>query len=53
MRTGRAATRRTRSVAASAADDGHQEVVDADLSDYLDPSSYCPQAYEECSNRVA
>ncbi len=31
---------------------GHQEVVDADLSDYLDPSSYCPQAYEECSNRV-
>ena len=32
---------------------GHGEVVDADLSDYLDPSSYCPQAYEECSNSLA
>jgi hypothetical protein len=24
---------------------GHPEVVDADLADYLDAGSYCPQAY--------
>ena len=26
---------------------------DGDNIDLLDPSSYCPQAYEECSNSVA
>jgi hypothetical protein len=24
---------------------GHPDVVDADLADYLDAASYCPQAY--------
>ena len=28
-------------------------VVDLDLEKFLDPSSYCPQGYEECSNSVA
>ena len=28
-------------------------IVDADLRTYLDPSSYCPQTYEECLNSVA
>ena len=25
---------------------GHGEIVDADLSSYLDPASYCPQTHE-------
>ena len=28
-------------------------IIDADIRAFLDPSSYCPQAYEECSKRVA
>ena len=32
---------------------GFDFAVDLDLEKFLDPSSYCPQAYEECSNRVA
>ena len=32
---------------------GFDFVVDLDLEKFLDPSSYCPQAYEECTNRVA
>ena len=31
---------------------GHTEVVDADLSGYLDPSSHYPRSDEEWSNRV-
>jgi RNA-directed DNA polymerase len=31
---------------------GYTDVVDADLSKYLDPFSYCPQVYEVCSKRV-
>ena len=30
---------------------GHSEVVDADLTDYLDRASYCPLAYEGCLKR--
>ena len=33
--------------------DGYDVVVDIDLEKFLDPSSYCPQGYEECSNSVA
>ena len=33
--------------------DGYEVVVDIDLEKFLDPSSYCPQGYEECSNSVA
>ena len=29
---------------------GHKDVVDADLSGYLDPSSYCPQTHEVVAN---
>ena len=29
---------------------GYTEVVDADLSKYLDPASYCPLIHESCSN---
>ena len=29
---------------------GHGEIVDADLSGYLDPSSYCPQTHEVVAN---
>ena len=29
---------------------GYTEIVDADLSKYLDPASYCPLIYESCSN---
>src|SRR5438093_197200 len=29
----------------------HTEVVDADLSKYLDPASYCPLIHEMCSNK--
>ena len=32
---------------------GFDFVVDLDLEKFLDPSSYCPQGYEECSNSVA
>ena len=28
-------------------------IIDADIRAFLDPSSYCPQGYEECSNSVA
>jgi RNA-directed DNA polymerase len=31
---------------------GHTEVVDADLSGYLDPASYCPLIHERASNSV-
>ena len=31
---------------------GHPEVVDADLADYFDDVSYCPQAYEVGLKRV-
>jgi retron-type reverse transcriptase len=31
---------------------GHREVVDADLSSYLDPASYCPQTHEVVANSV-
>ena len=30
---------------------GHGEVVEADLSGYLEASSYCPPAHVSCSNR--
>ena len=30
---------------------GHQEIVDADLSSYLDMASYCPQIHEVLSNK--
>jgi len=29
---------------------GHGKIVDADLSGYLDPSSYCPQTHEVVAN---
>jgi RNA-directed DNA polymerase len=31
---------------------GYGEVVDADLSSYLDPASYCPQVHEMVSKRL-
>lgn len=31
---------------------GHVEVVDADLTAYLDPSSYCPQTHEVVANSM-
>ncbi len=31
---------------------GHSEIVDADLSSYFDPSSYCPQTHEVVANSV-
>ena len=31
---------------------GHARVVDADLSGYLDPASYCPQIHEVAVNRL-
>jgi hypothetical protein len=31
---------------------GHGEVVDADLSSYFDPSSYCPHTHEVVANSV-
>jgi RNA-directed DNA polymerase len=31
---------------------GYTDVVDADLSKYLDRDSYCPPAYEGCSKRL-
>ena len=31
---------------------GHDEVVDADLSGYLEVSSYCPPVHEESANRL-
>jgi retron-type reverse transcriptase len=30
---------------------GHTQVIDADLSGYLDRTSYCPLVYEVTSNR--
>jgi len=30
---------------------GYTDVVDADLTKYLDRASYCPPAYEGCSKR--
>jgi len=30
---------------------GHGQIVDADLSSYLDMASYCPQIHEVLSNR--
>jgi len=30
---------------------GHPDVVDADLADYLDRTSYCPPVYEVTSNK--
>jgi hypothetical protein len=30
---------------------GHGQIVDADLSSYLDMASYCPQTHEVLSNR--
>ena len=30
---------------------GHGQIVDADLSSYLDVASYCPQIHEVLSNR--
>ena len=32
--------------------EGYTDVVDADLSKYLDTASYCPLIHESCSNRV-
>jgi hypothetical protein len=32
--------------------DGYADVVDADLSKYLDAASYCPLVHEICSNSV-
>jgi len=29
---------------------GYTDIVDADLSKYLDPASYCPLVHESCSN---
>jgi len=29
---------------------GYTDVVDADLSKYLDTASYCPLVHESCSN---
>ena len=31
---------------------GYTDVVDADLSKYLDTASYCPLVYESCSNNA-
>jgi RNA-directed DNA polymerase len=31
---------------------GHKEIVDADLSSYFDPASYCPQTHEVVANNV-
>jgi RNA-directed DNA polymerase len=31
---------------------GHQEIVDADLSSYLDTASYCPLIHEVLSKRL-
>jgi RNA-directed DNA polymerase len=31
---------------------GHEEIVDADLSSYLDPTSYCPQTHEVVANNM-
>jgi retron-type reverse transcriptase len=31
---------------------GHNEVVDCDLSNYLEASSYCPPVHADCSNRL-
>jgi len=30
--------------------EGYADVVDADLSKYLDTASYCPLVHESCSN---
>jgi RNA-directed DNA polymerase len=32
--------------------EGYTDVVDADLSTYLDTASYCPLIHESCSNIV-
>jgi hypothetical protein len=32
--------------------EGYTDVVDADLSKYLDTASYCPLIHESCSNSV-
>src|SRR6059058_1161802 len=32
--------------------EGYTDVVDADLSKYLDTASYCPLVHERCSNRA-
>ena len=32
--------------------EGYTDVVDADLSKYLDAASYCPRMHEDCSNSV-
>ena len=32
--------------------EGYTDVVDADLSKYLDTASYCPLVHESCSNRA-
>ncbi len=31
---------------------GHDEIVDADLSSYLDRTSYCPHIHEVAANRL-
>jgi len=31
---------------------GHGQIVDADLSSYLDPASYCPQTHEVVANNM-
>jgi RNA-directed DNA polymerase len=32
--------------------EGYTDVVDADLSKYFDPASYCPLIHESCSKSV-
>jgi RNA-directed DNA polymerase len=31
---------------------GHRKIVDADLSSYFDPASYCPQTHEVVANSM-
>jgi RNA-directed DNA polymerase len=47
-RNAQSAVREVRGLLAS----GHKDVVDADLSGYLDVASYCPQIHEVLSNRL-
>jgi retron-type reverse transcriptase len=35
-----------------AIDEGHTEIVDADLSKYLDAASYCPPGVDACYNKL-